>query len=224
MGPQAILLSWSGGKDSCMALHELCRAGEWHVDALLTTVTRDYDRISMHGVRRELLQRQAKSLGLPLQEVLISKGADDAEYEAALGRELARHRLQGIGQIAFGDLFLEDIRAYRQKLLRAHGTEGLYPLWGRDTRLLIREFIKLGFRTVVVCVDPAKLDPRFAGRVIDEAFLEELPTGVDPCGENGEFHTFVFDGPLFSKPVGFSLGETLCREGFWFCDLLPTPS
>ena len=218
-----ILLSWSGGKDSCLALWELCRAGDWRVEILLTTLTRDYDRISMHGVRRALLQRQAEALGLPLQEVPISKGADNAEYEAAMGRALAGHCAGGIEHAAFGDLFLEDIRAYRQKLLAAHGLNGLYPLWGRDTHALIREFLALGFRTVVVCVDPAKLDPRFVGRVIDERFLEELPPGVDPCGENGEFHSFVFDGPLFSAPVRFTPGERVCREGFWFCDLLPGP-
>ena len=216
-----VLMSWSGGKDSCMALWELCRTGERRVEALLTTVTRDYDRISMHGVRRVLLERQAESLGLPLHQVQISKGADNAEYEAEMGHSLAHYRAQGIFEVAFGDLFLDAIRAYREKLLGAHDMQGVYPVWGRDTRELIRAFIALGFRTVVVCVDPAKLDPRFAGRVIDERFLEELPAGVDPCGENGEFHTFVFDGPLFSKPVRFTTGETVCRDGFWFCELLP---
>jgi len=214
-------MSWSGGKDSCLALWELSRAGERRVEALLTTVTRDYDRISMHGVRRILLERQAESLGLPLHQVQISKGAGNSEYEAEMGRSLAHYRARGISEVAFGDLFLEEIRIYRQKLLAVHDMQGVYPVWGRDTRELIHEFIALGFRTVVVCVDPAKLDPRFAGRVIDERFLEELPAGVDPCGENGEFHTFVFDGPLFSAPVRFTTGETVCRDGFWFCDLLP---
>lgn len=221
MEPRRSLLSWSGGKDSCLALWELCRAGDWRVETLLTTVTRDYDRISMHGVRCELLQRQAESLGLPLQQVEISKGAGNDEYEAELGRALAHHHGLGIGHVAFGDLFLEEIRAYRDKLLAAHGMSGLYPVWGRDTAELIREFIGLGFRTVVVCVDPAKLDPRFVGRVIDAEFLEDLPAGVDPCGENGEFHTFVFDGPLFAEPVRFSTGQIVCRDSFWFCDLLP---
>jgi uncharacterized protein (TIGR00290 family) len=221
MEPQRALLSWSGGKDSCLALWELCRAGDWRVEALLTTVTRDYDRISMHGVRCALLQRQAVSLGLPLQQVQISKGADNAEYEARLGQALAQHRARGIDHVAFGDLFLEDIRAYRQRLLATHGMHGLYPVWGRDTRQLIREFIALGFRSVVVCVDPAKLDPRFVGRFIDAQFLDELPEGVDPCGENGEFHTFVFDGPLFAESVRFSIGAAVCRDSFWFCDLVP---
>jgi len=221
--PRSILLSWSGGKDSCLALWELRRAAGLSVATLLTTVTRDYDRISMHGVRCELLQRQAASLGLPLEQVYISKGAGNADYEAALGQALSRHRALGIEQVAFGDLFLEEIRAYRQKLLAAHGMTGMYPIWGRDTPRLAREFIELGFRGVVVCVDPAKLDARFAGRVMDASFLADLPADVDPCGENGEFHTFVFDGPLFTEPVRFSTGEVVNRDGFWFCDLLPQP-
>ncbi|HEX4299454.1 MAG TPA: diphthine--ammonia ligase [Gammaproteobacteria bacterium] len=216
-----VLLSWSGGKDSCLALWELQRDTELRVEALLTTVTRDYARISMHGVRCALLQRQAEALGLPLHQVQISTGASNAGYEAEMGRAFSHYRGLGVDRVAFGDLFLEDIRAYRQRLLAEHGMTGLYPLWGRDTHQLIHEFIRLGFRTVVVCVDPAKLDPRFAGRSIDERFLEELPEGVDPCGENGEFHTFVFDGPLFSEPVRFSLGEIVHRDSFWFCDLLP---
>jgi uncharacterized protein (TIGR00290 family) len=216
-----VLMSWSGGKDSCLALWEIHRDTGLRVEALLTTVTRDYDRISMHGVRCELLQRQAASLGLPLQQVQISKGAGNDEYEAEMGQALAHQHARGIEHVAFGDLFLEDIRAYRQKLLAAKGMTGLYPIWGRDTHRLIREFIALGFRTAVVCVDPAKLDPRFVGRIIDERFLEELPQDVDPCGENGEFHTFVFDGPLFAGPVAFSFGEIVCRDSFWFCDLLP---
>ena len=221
MEPRRALLSWSGGKDSCLALWEMHRSGGWHVEALLTTVTRDYGGISMHGVHCSLLQRQAESLGLPLHTVQISKGAGNAEYEAELGRALTHYGAHGIDRVAFGDLFLEEIRAYRQKLLAAHGMEGVYPVWARDTRQLIREFIALGFRAVVVCVDPAKLDPRFVGRTIDARFLEELPAGVDPCGENGEFHTFVFDGPLFATPVSFSLGEVVCRDSFWFCDLIP---
>jgi len=218
-----VLMSWSGGKDSCLALWEIQRSADWRATALLTTVTRDYARISMHGVRCELLQRQAANLGLPLHTVSIPKGAGNADYEMEWGHALAYHRALGIERVAFGDLFLEDIRAYREKLLANHGMTGLYPVWGRDTRQLIRDFIGLGFRTVVVCVDPAKLDPRFAGRIIDAQFLEELPAGVDPCGENGEFHSFVFDGPSFTAPVRFSLGEVVCRESFWFCDLLPQP-
>jgi uncharacterized protein (TIGR00290 family) len=191
------------------------------VEALITTITRDFDRISMHGVRRELLERQAVSLGLPLHLVEISKGADNQEYETAMGEAFASFHDRGVTSVAFGDLFLEDIRAYRQRLLARHGMTGRYPIWGRDTAALIREFIELGFKTAVVCVDPAKLDPSFAGRVIDEQFLADLPANVDPCGENGEFHTFVFDGPMFADGVRFRFGETVCRDGFWFADLVP---
>jgi uncharacterized protein (TIGR00290 family) len=216
-----VLVSWSGGKDSCLALYEVQRSGEMAVEALLTTVTRDYDRISMHGVRRALLEDQAASLGIPIREILISKAADNAEYEARMGESLDDAHGDGVDAIVFGDLFLADIRAYREKLLARHGLEGLYPIWGRDTAQLIRDFLRLGFKVVVVCVDPAKLDPAFVGRTIDEAFLADLPTAVDPCGENGEFHTFVFDGPIFSAPVKFSLDEIVCRDSFWFCDLVP---
>lgn len=216
-----LLLSWSGGKDSCMALHALLQNPDYRVRALLTTVTEDFDRISMHGVRRSLLRQQAASLGLPLREVMISRGAGNAEYEARMADALADYRRQGIVTCAFGDLFLEDIRAYRDRQLSAHGMRGIYPLWGRDTAALIRNFIAQGFKTAVVCVDPAKLSPSFVGRVIDADFLAELPQGVDPCGENGEFHTFVFEGPIFKSPIGFSFGETVCRDGFWFCDLVP---
>lgn len=218
---QPVLVSWSGGKDSCLALYELQRNGGFAVEALLTTLTRDFDRISMHGVRRALLEDQAASLGIPVREVLISKGADNAEYEAKIGEALDTARHGGIEAVVFGDLFLADIRAYRDRLLARHGLAGLYPLWGRDTAALIRDFLCLGFKAVVVCVDPAKLAPCFVGRIIDEAFLADLPSAVDPCGENGEFHTFVFDGPNFSMPVRFSFGEIVCRDSFWFCDLVP---
>lgn len=216
-----VLVSWSGGKDSCLALHEIQRTPGIRVEALLTTVTRDFDRISMHGVRRTLLERQAASLGLSLHQILISKDATNEEYESKMGRAFSAYHRQGIGLVVFGDLFLEDIRAYRERLLAKHDMIGLYPIWKRDTSRLIREFIQLGFKTVVVCVDPAQLDPSFVGRIIDENFLSQLPPQVDPCGENGEFHTFVFDGPIFRDEVKFSFGEITCRGSFWFCDLLP---
>jgi uncharacterized protein (TIGR00290 family) len=216
-----VVVSWSGGKDSCLALQELQRTPDVRGAALLTTVTRDFDRISMHGVRRALLERQAASLGLPVRVVEISKGAGNQEYEAAMGEAFNHFHDLGITSVGFGDLFLEDIRAWRQRLLARYGMEGRYPIWGRDTAALIREFIAEGFRTVVVCVDPVQLDPSFAGRVIDEQFLADLPPHVDPCGENGEFHTFVFDGPIFKDRIKFSFGETVCRDGFWFCDLVP---
>lgn len=214
-------MCWSGGKDSCLALREIQRSPTMRVEALLTTLTRDYDRISMHGVRRILLERQATSLGLPLHQILISKGATNEEYESKMGEAFSAYREKGVDAVAFGDLFLEDIRAYRQRLLAKHDMAGLYPIWGRNTSHLIREFLDSGFKTVVVCVDPAQLDPSFVGRVIDAEFLAELPAHVDPCGENGEFHTFVFDGPSFKDPIRFNVGEIVCRDSFWFCDLLP---
>jgi uncharacterized protein (TIGR00290 family) len=216
-----VLMSWSGGKDSCLALHDIQRERKYSVAALLTTVTRDYDRISMHGVRRVLLEKQADSLGLPLHQILISKDATNDEYEMKMGEAFSVYRENGIDSIAFGDLFLEDIRAYREKFLARHKMRGLFPVWKRDTSLFIREFIELGFRAVVTCVDSRILDQSFAGRIIDEKFLLSLPRHVDPCGENGEFHTFVFDGPTFAHPVEFSLGEVVLRESFWFCDLVP---
>jgi uncharacterized protein (TIGR00290 family) len=218
---KAVLVSWSGGKDSCMALREIQRTPDLRVEALLTTITRDYDRISMHGVRRILLERQAASLGIPLHQILISKAASNEEYEAKMGEAFAVYRERGIDSVVFGDLFLEEIRAYRERLLARHAMIGLYPVWKRDTTALISEFIGLGFKTAVVCVDPAQLDPAFLGRLIDEEFLSNLPPEVDPCGENGEFHTFVFDGPIFRYPVEFAFGEKICRDSFWFCDLLP---
>ncbi len=218
---KAVIVSWSGGKDSCMALREAQRMSGLRVEALLTTITRGYDRVSMHGVRRVLLEQQAASLGIPVHHVLISKGASNQEYETEMGEAFAIYRERGIRSVAFGDLFLEDIRAYRERLLAKHAMIGLYPVWKRDTAALIREFIGLGFKTAVVCVDPAQLDPSFLGRLIDEEFLLQLPPGIDPCGENGEFHTFVFDGPIFRHPVKFVFGEKICRDSFWFCDLLP---
>jgi uncharacterized protein (TIGR00290 family) len=216
-----VLMSWSGGKDSCLALYEIQKAGDYQVAALLTTVTRDYDRISMHGVRRVLLERQAASLGLPLHEIFITKDATNQEYETKMEEALAVYREQGIDAVVFGDLFLEEIRAYRDQFLARHKMHGIYPVWLRDTTEFIREFVKLGFRAVITCVDGHVLDPSFAGMLIDEKFLSVLPSQIDPCGENGEFHTFVFDGPNFREPVKFSIGERVARDSFWFCDLLP---
>jgi len=218
---EPVLVSWSGGKDSCMALREILGDPGLRVEALLTTITRDYDRVSMHGVRRALVERQADSLGISLHQIPISNSATNVEYEMRMAEAFAIYRERGTNRVAFGDLFLEEIRAYRERLLTAQGMHGIYPVWGRDTLALIREFIRQGFKTAVVCVDPKQLDPSFLGRVIDEDFLSRLPTGVDPCGENGEFHTFVFDGPIFRYPIKLGLGEKVCRDSFWFCDLLP---
>ncbi|HCX29296.1 MAG TPA: diphthine--ammonia ligase [Blastocatellia bacterium] len=216
-----VLMSWSGGKDSCLALYEIQKSTDYRVAALLTTVTRDYDRISMHGVRRVLLERQAASLGLPLHKVLISKAATNEEYETKMAEAFREYRENGIDSVIFGDLFLEDIRVYRDQFLAKHKMQGIYPVWQRNTSDFIKEFIELGFKAVLTCVDSKALDQSFAGRIIDHDFLASLPPNVDPCGENGEFHTFVFDGPSFAQQVKFSIGETVSRDGFWFCDLVP---
>jgi len=216
-----VLMSWSGGKDSCLALYEVQLSPEYHVAALLTTITEDYGRISMHGVRRELLEKQVTALGLSLQPILITKGATNEEYEMKFIDACARYRDKGVNSIIFGDLFLEDIKRYRDEFLARHNLRGIYPVWRRNTTKFINKFITQGFKAVVTCVDAKVLDPEFAGRIIDEDFVSSLPSVVDPCGENGEFHTFVFDGPNFKQPIRFCKGDIVQRDGFWFCDLLP---
>ena len=203
-----------------MALHELRRAGEYDVIGVLTTVTAGYDRISMHGVRRELLHRQAETLRLPLREIFISPQAANVEYEAQMGEAFEALRTEGVRHVAFGDIFLEDLRKYREVLLRRFGLECVFPIWRRDTRELVETFLSLGFRAVTSCVDPRVLDESFVGREIDIGFLRDLPAKVDPCGENGEFHSFVFDGPNFAEPVPIARGEVVLRDSFLFCDLL----
>ena len=204
-----------------MALYALRAAGDYRVAALLTTITEEYDRISMHGVRRVLLELQAESIGLPLHAVLIPPQCVNATYEARMKEALNQHLARGVQRVAFGDIFLEDLRVYREKNLAQVGMEALFPIWKRDTRELARDFLRMRFKAIAVCVDPRVLDSCFAGRVLDESFFADLPPGVDPCGENGEFHTFVFDGPIFRTPVRFATGEKVLRDGFWFCDLLP---
>jgi len=196
-------------------------AGDCHVAALLTTITEGYDRISMHGVRRVLLERQAESLGLPLHPVLIPPQCINAIYEERMKEALEQHFARGVRRVAFGDIFLVDLRVYREKNLAQIGMQALFPIWKRDTRELAREFVRQGFRAVAVCVDPRVLDASFAGRELDAAFFADLPPGVDPCGENGEFHTYVFDGPIFRTPIAVRVGEKVMRDGFCFCDLLP---
>ena len=218
---EPILFCWSGGKDSALALQTLLRQNNVRIAALLTTVTEGYDRISMHGVRRELLQRQAESLHLPLHEVFIPPQCVNPIYEARMEEALRLFFNQGIRRVAFGDIFLEDLRLYREKNLARVEMQALFPIWKRDTRELIREFHAARFRSVAVCIDSKVLDPSFAGRELDASFFADLPPTVDPCGENGEFHTFVFDGPIFSRPIGFTLGEVVQRESFIFRDLLP---
>jgi len=220
--PEPILFCWSGGKDSAMALQTLLQQKEFRVVALLTTVTEGYERISMHGVRRELLARQAQSIGLPLHEVRIPRQCVNPIYEARMEEALRVHFDQGVRKVAFGDIFLEDLRAYREKNLARIGMTALFPIWKRDTRELIRTFHANRFRAVAVCVDGKILDPSFAGRELDDSFFRDLPPDADPCGENGEFHTFVFEGPIFHSPIHIRTGEIVNRGGFVFCDLLST--
>ena len=218
--PAPYALSWSGGKDSALALHALTVDGEPPPAALITTLTNGYDRISMHGVRRELLWRQARAVGIELVEVGIEPGAGNEAYERALADAFAATPLAGLPEIAFGDLFLKDVRAYRERQCAAAGRRARFPLWGRETRALAERFIALGFRARIVCLDPRRLPAALAGREYDERLLAELPAGVDPCGENGEFHTFVYDGPGFRAPVDCRSGDVVQREGFVFADLL----
>jgi uncharacterized protein (TIGR00290 family) len=219
--PEPILFCWSGGKDSAMALHALLQRNDIRVTALLTTVTEGYERISMHGVRRELLDRQAKSIGLPLHEVRIPPQCGNPLYEARMEEALRVHYANGVRSVAFGDIFLEDLRAYREKNLARIGMTALFPIWKRDTRELIRHFHSVKFRSIAACIDGKKLPHSFAGRELDHAFFKDLPPGIDPCGENGEFHTFVFDGPIFHAPIPVRTGEVIERDSFVFCDLLP---
>jgi uncharacterized protein (TIGR00290 family) len=212
-------LSWSGGKDSALTLLTLRRQGV-KPEALITTVTDAYDRISMHGVRRELLAKQADAIGAPLVEVRIPSACVNDVYEARMAQAFDSPPLSDIEAVVFGDLFLEDVRAYREERLAANDMRGLFPLWGRDTGALAREFIATGFQAIIVCLDPRALDASFAGRAYDEQLLADLPANVDPCGENGEFHTFVHAGPIFPEPIACELGEVVQREGFIFCDVI----
>jgi len=231
------LLSWSGGKDSALALQALRSAGEHEVVGLLTTLSSEHQRVSMHGVRMELIHEQARCLGLPVVTVEMPAyrnlaAADDQvcpidlpgnnTYEAAMLAAFARARDEGIEAIAFGDIFLEDLREYRERLLDRAGLTGVYPLWQRDTRALLGEFIANGWRAVVVCTDGERLPPSWSGRQIDARFAAELPASIDPCGERGEYHSFVYDGPLFAKPVLFAKGGVIDRAPFVFCELLAT--
>ena len=218
---EPILFCWSGGKDSTMALYTLLQQKSVSIVSLLTTVTEGSERISMHGVRRELLHRQAASLRMPLHEVFIPPQCANAIYEARMEGAMRRYLSQGIHRVAFGDIFLEDLRLYREQNLARVEMQALFPIWKRDTRDLVGKFRALGFRSIIVCVDSRALDPSFAGRELDASFVDDLPPNVDPCGENGEFHTFVFDGPIFAQPVRFALGEVVEHDSFVFRDLLP---
>ncbi|MEW6304346.1 MAG: cysteine-rich CWC family protein [Verrucomicrobiota bacterium] len=216
----SIVLSWSGGKDSALALREVLRGGR-RVVSLLTTVTEGDDRIGMHRVRLALLERQAAALNLPLRVVRVPRNPSNVEYEARVLGALKEFQAQGVTTAVFGDLFLADIRAYRDQMLARIGMKTEYPLWERDTGALAREFIDAGFKAVLVCVDERQLEARFAGRWFNEALLRDLPSGVDPCGERGEFHTFVCDGPAFSRPITFRKAARTTDGPFHFCDLEP---
>jgi uncharacterized protein (TIGR00290 family) len=219
---EPILLSWSGGKDSAMALYELRRSGDFEVVGLLTTVAREFERVSHHGVRVELLEAQAAAVGVPLRTLYLPPGrCTNEEYEALMERTLLEFSASGVRAVAFGDIFLADLRAYRERNLARLGMRGVFPVWHRQTPELVRTFIGLGFRARLACVDRTKLGREFAGRAIDAALLRDLPPGVDPCGENGEFHSFVQDGPIFRRPVGVAVGEIVERDGHFFADLVP---
>jgi len=215
----ALALSWSGGKDSALALWVLGREHGIVPRALVTTVTDVYDRVSMHGVRRSLLARQASAVGVPLVEIELPVGCTNDVYEQRMTKAFASEPLLSVDAVAFGDLFLEDVRSYREDRLATVGKRGCFPLWHRDTATLAGEFIAAGFRAIIVCLDPAKLDRSFAGRRFDDQLLADLPAGVDPCGENGEFHTFVYAGPILPAPIHIQVGETVERDGFVFTDL-----
>jgi uncharacterized protein (TIGR00290 family) len=216
----SLSLGWSGGKDSALALWTLREREGRLPGSLLTTVTAEYERVSMHGVRRELLRRQAQLVGVPLVEVEIPTPCPNEVYEERMAAAFASSEMEGVEEMAFGDLFLEDIREYRESRLVGTGRRAVFPVWGLDTGELARQFIAEGFRAILVCVDPRALDASFAGREFDEGLLKDLPPEVDPCGENGEFHTFVYAGPIFSEPVACRRGDVVERDGFVFCDLL----
>ena len=236
------IFNWSGGKDSALALYHVLQDKNYQVERLLTNVNATYNRIAMHGVRVELLQQQAIELKLPLQELRMNDQPTMAAYNDTMASTMKALQTEGFTHSIFGDIFLEDLKKYREDRLAEVGFSAYFPLWKKDTTQLVHEFIDLGFKTIVCCIKSDLLDESFAGRIIDKDFLKDLPKGIDPCGENGEFHTFVFDGPIFSKPIPITIGEKVLRQyeapknkedncfsddrprptnmGFWFCDLL----
>jgi uncharacterized protein (TIGR00290 family) len=218
MRPKA-LMCWSSGKDSAWALHRLRTAGEVEIVGLLTTINRDAGRVSMHAVRERLLDEQAAALGLPVTKVLIPEQCVNADYERAMAAALEQARDGGVTAVAFGDLFLEDVRRYREERLAPTGITPLFPLWGLDTAKLAREMVEAGLRAHITCVDPRQLDRSFAGRTFEHALLDALPAAVDPCGERGEFHTFAHSGPMFARPIPIEAGEVVERGGFVFADI-----
>lgn len=233
MKPKAIF-NWSSGKDSALALYKTLKEEKFDVISLLTSINKEYQRISMHGVHVSLLEKQAESLGFPLIKMELPKEPSMEEYREIMGKTMTEIQSQGVTHSIFGDIFLEDLKKYREEQLQSIGMEAVFPLWKINTTNLIHEFLDLGFKTIVTCVNETYLDKSFAGRMIDETFIKDLPENVDPCGENGEFHTFTFDGPLFKNPVEFEIGEIVKKTYpkpksdenetgeyvFWFCDLI----
>lgn len=217
---QRIALSWSSGKDSSLALYELRRSDAYDIRCLLTTVTEDYERVSMHGVREAVLREQATAVGLPLTIIRIPRECSNEVYEERLRDGLVRLKEDGVTAVAFGDIFLEDVRRYREEKNALVGLGSVFPLWGRSTSQIAEDFLRLGFRAVTTCIDEEKLCERFLGRTLDRDFFAELPPGVDPCGENGEFHTLAFGGPVFSHDLDIALGERVRRGRFVYCDVL----
>lgn len=245
MTKEKVIFNWSGGKDSALCLYKLQQSAQYDITGLLTTVNAEHRRISMHGVRLELLDKQAGSLGIPSLKIMMPESPTMEAYEKVMHDTLMQLKKDGVTSSVFGDIFLEDLRAYREQKLAEIGMRGIFPLWKKPTKELIREFIDLGFKTITTCVNEKYLDQSFVGRVIDHDFLNDLPANVDPCGEHGEFHTFVFDGPNFKEPVAFNKGEIVYRTysapketetansnctgneaesfpdyGFWYCDLV----
>ena len=222
---ERVVLSWSGGKDSAMAAYQLLASRKYEISELLTTVTEEFDRISMHGVRRELLEQQAEYLGIPLRIMMIPKDCTNEIYEARMRETLGHFKAQGITKMAFGDLFLQDVKQYRDEHLAHAGMTGLYPLWMRDTDELVRTFIGLGFKAILACVDTEAIDASFAGREIDHALLSDLPESADPCGEYGEYHSFVYAGPIFKRAIACKAGALVRRTPrFTYCDIVRATS
>ena len=216
-----IWLAWSSGKDSAWALHILRQQPEYEVVGLFTTINSAFDRVAMHGTRRVLVEMQAQAAGLPLLAVPLPWPCSNADYESAMKKVCDQALAQGVSAMAFGDLFLQDIRAYRERQLEGTGLRPLFPVWGQATDNLARAMINSGLRAKLVCVDPRHLDPSFAGREFDQQLLSDLPPGVDPCGENGEFHSFVYAGPIFNHELPIVIGDRVERDGFCYCDVLP---
>ena len=222
---EKVLFSWSGGKDSALALQEIRKSEKFEITALLTTITEDYKRTSMHGIRETLLEDQISALGLPLEKVFISKKSSFEEYGSKMESVLKKYKDLGVTSVVFGDIFLEDVRKYREDNLAKLGRKGIFPLWKRKTQAIARAFINLGFKAIVTCVDTKMLDKKFVGRDFDAQFLSEIESLADPCAENGEFHSFAYDGPIFRNKVLFEKGDTVLRDNrFYYCDLVPKKS